>query len=459
MKRTFLSREPVLNTDAFIGRQAEIKWVTDKLGRQMPQNCNLAGEPRIGKSSLLHYIYRQKVGLPPGSRGLYVWVRLVELPEHHSLSFWQFMWQRLQMTQKEEVDLEVAQDARDVFYALDSVIEQLLTAGGYGRLIFLIDDFDLLLPRGDRPGIGVRDLDWLRSLATRYGDALAFVITTTGSLVSVTSQLTAETAVSPFANLFHDLPLGLLAKPEAQRLCRQAAVAESLPPLQDADIDFLLQEAGQHPDLLKVACSYFLAARQPGAQASLQLYEDVKSDVRLDRHVDWLCQQLWARRTAAEQQVLRALVDGAPVPDRIILNRLRRHLGLVVEEAGQPVLFAGTFRYWICRHATPGPQEKESSASSHLPSLTYLPEQRMARLDGREVRLTPLESRLLNYLVQNANQICTVEALLQNVWGPGKTRSVVEKGINRLRAKIEKDPKRPRYVLSARGEGYLLRME
>ena len=44
-----------------------------------------------------------------------------------------------------------------------------------------------------------------------------------------------------------------------------------------------------------------------------------------------------------------------------------------------------------------------------------------------------------------------------NLVGAGKTRSVVEKGVSRLREKIEADPKRPRYLLSAWGEGYLLR--
>jgi len=83
----------------------------------------------------------------------------------------------------------------------------------------------------------------------------------------------------------------------------------------------------------------------------------------------------------------------------------------------------------------------------------------MVRLSsGEEIRLTPLENRLLVYFLENVNVVCTTDELLKNIWGHNKTRAVVEKGVNRLRTKIEIDPKRPRFILSARGEGYLLRL-
>jgi two-component system alkaline phosphatase synthesis response regulator PhoP len=86
-----------------------------------------------------------------------------------------------------------------------------------------------------------------------------------------------------------------------------------------------------------------------------------------------------------------------------------------------------------------------------------VPEKKLVTIEDREVRLTPLENRLLAYFLRRANEVCTIEELLTDIWGAGKTRSVVEKGVSRLREKIEADPKRPRYLLSAWGEGYLLR--
>jgi len=46
--------------------------------------CNIIGEPRIGKSSLLYYLYRKQAGLPEGMKGVYVWLRLVELSDYSS---------------------------------------------------------------------------------------------------------------------------------------------------------------------------------------------------------------------------------------------------------------------------------------------------------------------------------------------------------------------------------------
>jgi DNA-binding winged helix-turn-helix (wHTH) protein len=101
---------------------------------------------------------------------------------------------------------------------------------------------------------------------------------------------------------------------------------------------------------------------------------------------------------------------------------------------------------------------RETSTVAHSSTIfQHEPDTRVLYIDERIVRLTKLENRMLRYFVEHANEVCTVEALLENVWGAGKTRSVVEKGVSRLREKIEVDPKRPRYLLSAWGEGYLLR--
>ena len=203
VKTAFLSREPALKQTEFVGRTAEIDWMADKLGRQVPQNCNLVGEPRSGKTSLLYQVYEQEIGLPPGENGLYVWLRLAELPHHDSLSFWRLLAKRLCKAQVKagllpETMTIPTKDTDELFEALDECLEMLLEEAGLQRLVILIDDFDLLVWEG---GIGKRDLDWLRALATRYGRSLAFVIASTDALVTLIDSLTGPTDVSPFANL------------------------------------------------------------------------------------------------------------------------------------------------------------------------------------------------------------------------------------------------------------------
>ncbi|MFW6150520.1 MAG: response regulator transcription factor [Chloroflexota bacterium] len=75
---------------------------------------------------------------------------------------------------------------------------------------------------------------------------------------------------------------------------------------------------------------------------------------------------------------------------------------------------------------------------------------------GREVRLRPTEYRLLQQFVSNPGKLLTHETLLSRVWGPEYRDEdhYVRLYVTYLRQKIEKDPKRPRYILSERGLGY-----
>lgn len=76
---------------------------------------------------------------------------------------------------------------------------------------------------------------------------------------------------------------------------------------------------------------------------------------------------------------------------------------------------------------------------------------------GDEVlHLTPLEFDLLTVLARKPYQVFSREELLEQVWGyrhSADTR-LVNVHIQRLRAKVEKDPEDPRVVLTVRGVGY-----
>ena len=76
--------------------------------------------------------------------------------------------------------------------------------------------------------------------------------------------------------------------------------------------------------------------------------------------------------------------------------------------------------------------------------------------DGEELPLTPLEFDLLHALARRPGQVFSREALLEEVWGyrnAADTR-LVNVHVQRLRAKVEKDPERPEIVVTVRGIGY-----
>ncbi|MEI6776364.1 MAG: response regulator transcription factor [Chloroflexales bacterium] len=76
--------------------------------------------------------------------------------------------------------------------------------------------------------------------------------------------------------------------------------------------------------------------------------------------------------------------------------------------------------------------------------------------DGRAVELTPLEFRLIYYLVKNAGRVLSVSQILSKVWGydyEGES-NLVAVYIRRLRSKVEKDSEHPRHVITVRNLGY-----
>jgi two-component system KDP operon response regulator KdpE len=83
---------------------------------------------------------------------------------------------------------------------------------------------------------------------------------------------------------------------------------------------------------------------------------------------------------------------------------------------------------------------------------------RMARrADGHEVRLTPLEYRILAVLARHAESVVTQASLLKEVWGPNRNDSgSLRVYIGSLRRKLEADPGRPKHIITELGLGYRL---
>jgi DNA-binding response OmpR family regulator len=78
-------------------------------------------------------------------------------------------------------------------------------------------------------------------------------------------------------------------------------------------------------------------------------------------------------------------------------------------------------------------------------------------IHGKRVKLTPIEFRLLVYLARNGGKLLTFERILINVWGNLYEGSMehVHVYISQLRKKIEEEPKKPRYIMTVHGMGYI----
>ncbi len=83
---------------------------------------------------------------------------------------------------------------------------------------------------------------------------------------------------------------------------------------------------------------------------------------------------------------------------------------------------------------------------------------RQVLVKGQEVRLSPTEYRLLQYLLANAGKTVTQDEILEKVWGHGYRgeHEVLRVTMWRLRQKVEDDPQHPRLIATVPGVGYLV---
>ena len=94
------------------------------------------------------------------------------------------------------------------------------------------------------------------------------------------------------------------------------------------------------------------------------------------------------------------------------------------------------------------------------PAQVDLQKRRVWR-DGAEVRLTPIEFRLLAHLAKHLGMVVTHRQLLAEVWGPSYVEQThyLRIYMKQLRDKLEADPMRPRHFLTETGIGYRLVMD
>ena len=92
----------------------------------------------------------------------------------------------------------------------------------------------------------------------------------------------------------------------------------------------------------------------------------------------------------------------------------------------------------------------------HFDGLEIDPAARAVVLDGQPIDLTQREFELLLFLARHPGQAFTRDKLMEHVWHYSFyiDTSTVTVHIRRLRAKLEPDPARPRFIETVWGVGY-----
>ena len=111
----------------------------------------------------------------------------------------------------------------------------------------------------------------------------------------------------------------------------------------------------------------------------------------------------------------------------------------------------------LLRRAERLSQSKETMQSVlRMGDLQVDLERRIARRGGLPLELTAKEFDLLVHLMRHPGRVFSRAQLLDDVWGTTHDtfEHTVNSHINRLRSKLEQDPSKPRYIVTAWGVGY-----
>ena len=82
--------------------------------------------------------------------------------------------------------------------------------------------------------------------------------------------------------------------------------------------------------------------------------------------------------------------------------------------------------------------------------------QRKVMVDGREVRLTPIEYKILRLLVSERGKVLSIDEIYELIWQmrPIGADNTIPVHIRHIREKIEQNPKEPHYLKVVWGTGY-----
>ena len=163
-------------------------------------------------------------------------------------------------------------------------------------------------------------------------------------------------------------------------------------------------------------------------------------------------------------ELLRELRGWSSVPVVILSARDREHDKVTALDSGADDYVSKPFAVGellarlrvSLRHAATGPAALPEFVNGDL--RVDLAARNVA-VAGREVHLTPIEYKVLAFLIRHAGKVVTHRQILREVWGPeyGDEAHYLRVYMAQLRRKLEPEPARPRWLQTEMGVGYRLR--
>jgi len=345
-RNPYLSRTMIKNRDSFFGRHQEVRRIFARLNASPPGSISIVGDRKIGKSSLLNYVYMRQTRethLDDPDRMVMVFL---DFQEEKDMSIETFVRTLLGIA---SIELRGRVAVEDCAHSLDGIKDfvQRLSAAGH-RLAILLDEFDAITTNRS---FSLEFFSFLRFLANHYDVAY---LTSSARDLQVLCH-TKEISDSPFFNIFSNLRLSIFQPAEALELIRVPSESAGRP--LEPHAQQIMEMAGLFPFFLQMACSHtleWMEEHPPGTDPDFteirrRFYDEAKLHYRY----------IWDGFDPHERSAVVRVAQQKSIPDalRHVLAELEgKHY--VEAAAGKSRLFASTFEDFVQGEA--GRDEKPS---------------------------------------------------------------------------------------------------
>jgi serine/threonine-protein kinase len=331
----YLNRVMIRVPEDFYGRKSEIQRIYARIAAAArPQSISVVGERRIGKSSLLHYLYHpknRKKYLADPEHCAFAFIDFQEEPLTSLTEFFKTIYNALMQEYLGEFKIALSPD----YQGFRSLVRAFDAQGM--RMIILFDEFEKVT---SNPLFDPEFFAFFRSMANKYN--IAYVVTTAKDLQSLCHS--KAIATSPFFNIFSNLNLGAFKPEEAHELiCGPAAAAGyALEPF----VDDILPLAGLFPFYLQIACSVFFELAKDGRKRDAAMLREAKRQFLEEAGVHF--RNTWEKFSSEEQKLVAGIITGKKPHEAqsYLVNKLIKE-SYLAEKNNQLALFSAAFAEYL----------------------------------------------------------------------------------------------------------------
>ncbi|MCB0212257.1 MAG: protein kinase, partial [Anaerolineae bacterium] len=343
----FIYNAPV-PPNKFIGRYQEVDQILGSLANPARTSVAISGDPRVGKTSLLHYLRMEEaqegMGLSPS------WCHFIYLDCHtimpfREATFWRFVLRILSQNFRNNETLypqirDLLKQSTPDSYDLSNFFDDVARAGHL--VVLLLDEFEAVTEYLDPEA--PQFLYHLRALINRPDRGLALIVSTRRPLKQLCTDF--HFAGSSFDNVFSSITLRPFSETEVDELLEYYQVNFSA----EERID-LRRLAGHHPYLVQLTGSLMLRARSNRVieESSItQIEADLENETEAYFTDILYCSQdqeqmllTWLALSAFDRQVIQGLSTLLERYEQEIMRLVER--GLICQNTNRVSLFSPIF--------------------------------------------------------------------------------------------------------------------